>query len=244
MLSNSVRSNQKIIKTPSALAISSTIGAETGAASSVAASGPRTSVTAGCRATQPSISSKNAVLKGKARAVAMHPPQRNAAAKSHGLSRSRRSRNQSAASGTTASRLESVSALRNTLAMSGGRLASALSWISAANASTTRTTAVIKMHTPRWRSGEPLGRGSWYGLASIAGPSFEEATGASCDDGLSASWCDSWSDPNEHALHRAGRRRSKPKTRQSTPDRRRGVPIARRQQPPSKRAECRTVRTN
>ena len=84
MLSNSARSNQKINSTPIALAISSTIGAEIGAASIIAASGPRTSVIAGCCATQASTNWKNAVLNGKARAVAMHPPQRNAAANSHG----------------------------------------------------------------------------------------------------------------------------------------------------------------
>ena len=99
---------------------------------------------AGCRATQASINWKNAVLNGKARAVAMHPPQRNAAANSQGLSRSRRSSNQSTASGTTASKVDSMRALRNTLATSGGRLARTLSWISVANARTTRSTALIR----------------------------------------------------------------------------------------------------
>src|SRR5262249_61902333 len=107
----SARNNQKITSTPHALAISSTIGAEIGAASSIAAFGPNIIVTAGCCATQASANVKNAVLNGKASAVAMHPPQRHAAAKSHVDSRSRRSRNQSTASGTTASRLDSMSAL-------------------------------------------------------------------------------------------------------------------------------------
>src|SRR5215475_13428944 len=106
MLSNSARSNQNSARTPSALAISSAIGAEIGAANSIAAFGPSMSRMAGSRATTASTDSKKAVLNGKASAVAMHPPHRKAAARSHGDSRSRRSRNQSTASGTAASKLD------------------------------------------------------------------------------------------------------------------------------------------
>ena len=63
---------------------------------------------------------KKAMLNGSAIAVAMSPPHRKAAAKSQGVSRSRRSRNQSIASGTRASRLERASARKNTLRASGG----------------------------------------------------------------------------------------------------------------------------
>src|SRR5690242_18518634 len=154
MLSNSARNNQKITSTPDALVISSTTGAEMGAASIIAASWPRSSVMAGCWATQASINAKKAVLNGKASAVAMHPPHKKAAANNHGVSRSRRSRNQNTASGTTARRLESVSALTNTPAMSGPMLARTLSWISVVNASNARSAALSTLHTPRRRSGE------------------------------------------------------------------------------------------
>src|SRR5262249_40265903 len=99
---NSGRSNRKITSTPTALAISSTIGAEIGAASSFAASGPKTSF-----ATATNL--RKAVLNGKAKPVAMHPPQRNATANNHGVCRSRRSRSHSKLTGTIASMPESAS---------------------------------------------------------------------------------------------------------------------------------------
>src|SRR6516162_7349704 len=119
---NSARSNRKITSTPTALAISSTIGAEIGAASSIAASGPRTSRTTGCCTTQVSTSVRKALLNSKASAVAMHPPQRKAAANSHGVWRSRRSRSHKRVSGNSASMPESASARKNTLATSARML--------------------------------------------------------------------------------------------------------------------------
>ena len=111
-------------------------------------------------ATHTSTNLKKAVLNGNASAVAMHPPQRNAAANSHGVSRSRRSRNHSTASGTRASRLERASARKNTSAMCGGMPLNKLSWMSAAKASTTSSAAPIAMHMPGRRSGEPMRRRS------------------------------------------------------------------------------------
>src|SRR5215831_14552529 len=106
---NSGRSNRKITSTPTALAISSTIGAEIGAARSFAASGPKTSFAIGCCTTHVSTNFRKAVLNGKANPVAMHPPQRNATANNHGVCRSRRSRSHSKLTGTIASMPESAS---------------------------------------------------------------------------------------------------------------------------------------
>ncbi len=76
----------------------------------------------GFMATQASTSLKKAVLNGMAMAVAMHPPQRNAAAKSQTVLRSRRSMNHNTASGGMARMLESTRALKNTLATSERKL--------------------------------------------------------------------------------------------------------------------------
>jgi hypothetical protein len=92
------------------LASSSTIGAEIGAEIIVAASGPSASVITGFCITHASTAAPNAVLKGSASAVAMTAPQKNAAANSHGVSRSRRSRYPRIAIGTTASAVEAASA--------------------------------------------------------------------------------------------------------------------------------------
>jgi hypothetical protein len=93
------------------LAVSSVIGASIGAAIIIVASGPRVWVIIGCCATHSSMSMEKAVLSSKATAVAMHAPHKNAAANSHSVSRSRRSRNHSKESGTVASKLENASAL-------------------------------------------------------------------------------------------------------------------------------------
>ena len=62
------------------------------------------------------------MLKGRESAVAIKPPHKKAAANNQGVSRSRRSRNQSLASGMSASRLERISARKNTLKRPGGML--------------------------------------------------------------------------------------------------------------------------
>ena len=142
------------------MAISSAIGAEIGAANNIAASGPSISLMAGSCATMASTNRKKAVLNGKASAVAMHPPHRKAAAKSHGVSRSRRSRNQSTASGTAANKLDSTSAWRNT-AMTSARMPPIRPrWTRVAKASTTSGVAPVTRHTPRRRSGEPINKRS------------------------------------------------------------------------------------
>ena len=71
-------------------------------------------MTIGCCMTHASTATANAVLNGSASPVAIRPPQKNAAAKSHGCSRSRRSRYQRIRRGTSASRLEASSAPKNT----------------------------------------------------------------------------------------------------------------------------------
>src|SRR6516225_8961539 len=80
ILSNSGRNSQKISNTPSALASSSTIGAEIGATSLNDAFGPRITASIGCKPSHSSTNLKKTVLNGKASAVAMHPPHRKAAA--------------------------------------------------------------------------------------------------------------------------------------------------------------------
>jgi hypothetical protein len=90
--------------------MSPAISAEIGAASNIAASGSKSLDTVGCCVTQASTSAKKAVLNGKASAVAINPPYRNAAANSQGVSRSRRSRNHGTASGTAARTLDRASA--------------------------------------------------------------------------------------------------------------------------------------
>jgi len=100
------------------------------------------------------------VLNGNASPVAMHAPQKNVTANSHGVSRSRRSRNQSIAIGTVASRLERKSARKKTLAMSGRMALIKPSWRLAAMDSTARSVTPIATHTPGRRSGEPISRRS------------------------------------------------------------------------------------
>jgi hypothetical protein len=115
---------------------------------------------AGSCATTASTNRKKAVLTGKASVVAMHPPHRKAAAKSHGVSRSRRSRYQSTASGTADSKLDSTSAWRNT-AMTSARMPPIRPrWTIVAKASTTIAAALVTRHTPRRRSGEPINKRS------------------------------------------------------------------------------------
>src|SRR5262245_19318559 len=160
MLSNSARRNANSTRTPSALAISSAIGAEIGAANNIAASGPSISLMAGSCATMVSTNRKKAVLTGKASVVAIHPPHRKAAAKSHGVSRSRRSRYQSTASGTAASKLDSTSAWRNTVMTSALMPPIRPRWTIVAKASTTIAPALVTRHTPRRRSGEPINKRS------------------------------------------------------------------------------------
>ena len=106
-------------------------GAEMGADNIVAASGPSTPPRTGF-APQASTSCANAVLNGSASLVAIRLPQRNAAANSHGVSRSRRSRYHRIRSGTRKSAPERTSALRNTISMSARMPARRLSWTSAA----------------------------------------------------------------------------------------------------------------
>src|SRR5215471_7568815 len=192
---NSTRSNRKITSTPIALAISSTIGAAIGAASSIAASGPSTSRTRGCCTTHVSASCKNALLNGKASAVAMHPPQRKAAASNHGVWRSRRSSSHRRLSGNRESRPESTSARKNTLTTSTRMLASRRSWTAVAKASTAISAAQIAMQISRRRSAGPMRRRPSYTSATTAALPRRRQPGFACATARTRAW----SQPTAHA---------------------------------------------
>src|SRR5262252_2000751 len=192
---NSARSNRKITSTPIALAISSTIGAEIGAASSIAASGPRTFRTPGCCTTQVSTSVRKALLNGKASAVAMHPPQSKAAANSHGVWRSRRSRSHKRVSGNSASMPESASARKSTLATSARMLASRRRWTAVAKPSTAISAAQIAMQISRRRSAGPMRRRPSYTSATTAALPRRRQPGFACATARTRAW----SQPTAHA---------------------------------------------
>src|SRR6516164_5253161 len=192
---NSARSNRKITSTPTALAISSTIGAAIGAASSIAASGPSASRTRGCCTTHVSASCKNALLNGKASAVAIHPPQRKAAANSHGVWRSRRSSSHRRLSGNRESRPESTSARKNTLTTSARMLASRRSWTAVAKASTAISAAQIAMQISRRRSAGPMRRRPSYTSATTAALPRRRQPGFAC----ATARTHAWSQPTAHA---------------------------------------------
>ena len=165
MLSNSARSSQNIASTPSALAISSISGADTGAASRRAASGPRIPEIAGRCITQLSTSRKNAVLNGTEIAVAISPPHRNAATSRNRFSRSRRSRNQSSRTAGMLSSVDSASARRNTGVASGRMEAIVPRWARKAKNRSANRPAQIRAHATGRRSGEPIRSRSWTGSA-------------------------------------------------------------------------------
>ena len=100
------------------------------------------------------------VLRGRDRAVAMHPPHRNAAASSHGDSRSRLSRNQSIQIGTADNSVEIDSARRNTAAASPLIPANMPRWTSAAMTRTAARTASTTPHTRDFRNGGAVSKRS------------------------------------------------------------------------------------
>jgi hypothetical protein len=98
-----------------------------------------------------------AVLNGSEIEVAIRPPQRNAAAKSRGDSRSRRSRNQRIASGSSDSSEDIASAFRKTCAASEPGPPTTRQITSAAKTSSTARTVATARATGLRCSGDESG---------------------------------------------------------------------------------------
>src|SRR5262249_47401566 len=128
------------------------------------------------------------LLNGKASAVAIHPPQRKAAANSHGVWRSRRSRSHRRLSGSIESRPESTSARKNTLTTSARMLATRWRWTAVAKASPALTAAQMAMQISRRRSAGRMRRRPSCAPATTAALPRRRHPGFACASAQTRAW--------------------------------------------------------